>query len=491
MLRSITGTPQGESASLPLPPCWGYGDATMVASGLATTSPRSIGSNELRTVQSAEFYRQANAIGRSAQELNLTEKRVIVLALGRIDHTVDTPDIEVVVPLRLLGEHGIDNPYDRAKAAAHSLSGRNVVIPRDDGGFKAFPWLRFIEYVPAEDSDLGFSYVRLHFNEELRPWITNLRSHYAMLPIDEVLQLPSAFAIRLYEVLWHVSMGGRRPEIEMDIPSLKFALGLIERNSRDTGWKNERYKDWRDFRKQLKTALATFEGISSITATFKGVRLGRKIGSVRFTIEVVKPIPHLGMQPALFDSEPGDAPSSTMARILTRLKALKFTGNAQRLLDEHGLDTVEAAIAITERKAREGALTSPGGFFRTLLKDGTARQEAAAQKQEAETAATPHDEDEDHEALVSAWESHRRETAATIAAAEELSDDEVIEIVRSNLRGQASAKVVLASLEQNSWRGPVFDTYRTTALLERFPDLTPATAVDFDTFCEHHEAPDD
>lgn len=457
----------------------------MVGQELTRTSGKSIEPSEFRALQSAEFYRQANAIGRSAQELNLTEKRLIVLALGRIDHTVDTPEIEVVVPLRILAEHGIDNPYDRAKAAAHSLSGRNVVIPRDDGGFKAFPWLRFIEYVPVEDSDLGFSYVRLHFNEELRPWITNLRSHYAMLPIDEVLQLPSAFAIRLYEVLWHVSMGGRRPEFEMDIPSLKFALGLIERNSRDTGWKGERYKDWRDFRKQLKAALNAFEGISSISATFKGVRDGRKIGSVRFTIEVIKPIPHLGIQPTLFEVEVGESASGAMERILTRLQALKFTGNAQRLVEQHGLDVVEAAIAITERKAREGALTSPGGFLRTLLKDGTARQEAEARKQSsAPPARRPEDE---HDQRMRAWETHRREVAAEIMATEDLSDDAVVEIVRDSLRRQASSKVVLASLERNDWRGPLFETYRTTALLERFPDRAPPSAVDFEAFSENQE----
>ncbi len=455
---------------------------------LATNAVRSIEAGELKAVQSTEFYRQANAIGRSAQELNLTEKRLIILALGQIDHTIDTPDLEVVVPLRILGKHGIDNPYDRVKAAAQSLSSRSVVIPRDDGGFKAFPWLRFVEYIPSEDSDLGYSYVRLRFNEELRPWITNLRSHYAMLPIGEVLQLPSAFAIRLYEVLWHVSMGGRRPEFEMDIPALKFALDLIERNSRNSGWTNERYKDWRDFRKQLKTALASLDGISSIAASFQGVRDGRKISSVRFTVQVTKPIPHLGMQPHLFDDEAGETPSGPMARILARLGALKFTGNVQRLVDEHGLDVVEAAIAITERKAREGSLTSPGGFLRSLLKDGTARQEAlSARKKLGEPTTLAPAQNKDREVLEASWEAHRREVAASILAAEELDGEAVVGMIRDALQGQPSAKVVLASLEHNGWSGPAFEAYRARALLERFRDRVPASAVDFDTFCESQE----
>jgi len=66
----------------------------------------------------------------------------------------------------------------------------------------------------------------------------------------------------------------------------------------------------------------------------------------------------------------------------------------------------------------------------------------------------------------------------------------VAELVRSVLRGQASAKVVLASLEGSNWQGPVFETYRTQALLERYPDRVPASAASFDTFRESQGTPD-
>src|SRR5690606_38606305 len=150
------------------------------------------------------------------------------------------PSLEAIVPLRAFEEHGIDNPYDRAKRAAEVLPSRVVIIPRDDGGFDAFPWLQRLSYVPVENSDLGFSYVRVVFNEELRPWITNLRSHYAVLPLTDVLQMPSIFAARLYELLWHGSMAGRRPEIEVELMELKFSLGLVELDKKGN-WTGERY----------------------------------------------------------------------------------------------------------------------------------------------------------------------------------------------------------------------------------------------------------
>src|SRR5690625_1440741 len=114
---------------------------------------REVQATELQVLRKAELYRQANAIGRSAQGLELFEKRLIVLALAAIDHGSEKPSLEAVVPLRAFEEHGIENPYDRAKKAAEMLPSRVVMIPREDGGFEAYPWLQRLSYVPAEESD--------------------------------------------------------------------------------------------------------------------------------------------------------------------------------------------------------------------------------------------------------------------------------------------------------------------------------------------------
>ena len=435
--------------------------------------------SELQAFRKNDLYRQANAIGRSAQGLDLFEKRMVVLALSCIDHASEDPSLEAIIPLRAFEENGIENPYDRAKRAAEVLPSRVVVIPRDDGGFDAYPWLQRLSYVPAEDSDLGFSYIRVQFNEELRPWITNLRSHYAVLPIHDVLQMPSIFAARLYELLWHVSMAGKRPEIEVELMELKFALGLVERDKRGA-WTRERYKDWRDFRKQLKTALKAFDKHGSLAASFKGVRVGRKIGKVRFEVEVVKSIPHLGIQPTLFEEAINDEEQG----ILKRLRDLGFTGNASKLLEEHSGPVVEAAIVVTERKQREGALKRPGGFLRSILKDGTARQEAQARaKQETrgkKQEKSPAEFDED--ACLAAWEAHRREVADEIQAAEGLDHEQVVALVREVLKSQPAAKLIVSTLEKNRWQGPAFETYRTNTLLERYRVRAPETALELDAF---------
>lgn len=433
---------------------------------------------ELQTLQRSELYRQANAVGRSAQGLELFEKRIIVLALSCIDHRAENPSLEAIVPLRAFEEHGIDNPYDRAKRAAEVLPSRVVIIPRDDGGFDAFPWLQRLSYVPVENSDLGFSYVRVVFNEELRPWITNLRSHYAVLPLTDVLQMPSIFAARLYELLWHGSMAGRRPEIEVELMELKFSLGLVELDKKGN-WTGERYRDWRDFRKQLQYAVAAFKKHGSLNVSFKGERIGRKIGRVRFQVQASKPIPHLGIQPVSFDGEL----RAKDQHIIDRLHKVGFTGNTLQLIKEHPAAVIEAAIAITEQKQRQGVLKRPGGFLRSILKDGTARQEALAREEQQTQLATQETSSQSNEdALMAAWEGYRRKVADEIMAAEGLAHEQVIDLVQEVLKSQPSGKLVLSTLKENEWRGPVFEVYRVKAVLERFSVRASDEALDLAAF---------
>src|SRR5690606_34428660 len=140
-----------------------------------------------------------------------------------------------------------------------------------------------------------------------------------------------------------------------------------------------------------------------------------------------KPIPHLGVQPTLFRSEEGGEED----RLIQRLRAVGFIGDGAKLVAEHTASVVEAAIAITERKGREGVLKSPGGFLRSILKDGTARQESLARDAQGPRALrSQRAENADEDALMAEWEEHRRQVADEIQVVEALTRDQVIVLVK-------------------------------------------------------------
>lgn len=437
------------------------------------------GSNLLQSVRRNELYRQANSIGVAAQGLGLFEKRLIILALAGLDHKSDHPSLEAIIPISAFAEHGIENPYHRVSEAASALGTRQIHIPLEGGGFEQFGWITYAKYRPSnKHNELGFPYVHLIFNEKLRPWITNLRSHYAILPIQDVIQMPSSFSARLYEVLWHLSMAGKRSEVVLELREFRVALDLFKRDKDQRLTDEELYKEWRDLRKQLLIALKVFDEYGRLKVDFEGIRVGRKIGKIRFTVRVTKDIPHLRIHvPEVY----ADSLVEGQGLLRQRLQAVGFTGNVTKLLDEHAEAAVEAAVAITERKQREGALRSPGGFLRTILKDGTAQAEAERQIVDTQktTDAEPVDEEDQ---LVAAWEQHRHSLANQIMATHDLKTPEVKSLTQELVDSLPGSKFIRQHLEKDDWQGVLYEMYRTRAICERYRDELPPTAHNLDDF---------
>ncbi len=96
--------------------------------------------------------RQANALAKSGQELDLNEKRLLLLAMSRIKSS-DTELLTHKIGMKELVTHLGENPYARAERAARGLLRRLLYVPTENGGFKEFQWTTVAEYVPAESSE--------------------------------------------------------------------------------------------------------------------------------------------------------------------------------------------------------------------------------------------------------------------------------------------------------------------------------------------------
>lgn len=429
-----------------------------------------------RNAKIRELYKQANAIGLSAQGLNIHQKRLVALALGEIDHQADQPSLEASVPLKAFEEYGVDNPYDRIIKAAKELPSRVILIEEANGGFTALSWAPEVRYVPAEESDLGYSYVRVVFNEKLRPWITNLREHFAVIPLRELLEMPSVLSARLYEVIWHAWMSGRRAEFELDIKELKFALGLLEFDQRGRVVK-ERYRSWRDFSKQLEASLKLIRERGSLAATFSGLNPlgGRKFTKVRFVVEVIKPIPHLGLSPT-FTVEPrkrSNRLGEQEERLRMKLEEMGFKGSLERLLKSHPIAEIEAAISLTQGKD----VDNPAAYMRSLLTSGAARSEVerTATEQVHREASEKRKEKSREESVADAeWEKYRHEVADQVLADEGLTEEQVEMLVI-----EAIPKPARKGLDRAH---PTYRAYRPGVIFERYPARVPDAALDIEVF---------
>lgn len=417
--------------------------------------------------------RQANALAKSGQELDLNEKRLLLLAMSRIKSS-DTELLTHKIGMKELVTHIGENPYARAERAARGLLRRLVYVPTDNGGFKEFQWTTVAEYVPAESSDTGESYVKIRLNEELAPLLLELRERYNTIPLLDVLPMESFNGQRLYEVLWHDSHGGEKKVLTYNITDLKFSMGMrvLEQKGSKKVW-TEKYKAWRDFRKMLERACSEFETHGRLRFSFDALRQGRAIQQVRFHLSLVGKA-ELGLAP-IVQGEPLTAEELAAAG---ELRSLGYMQDADTFVAKYGHEIVRRAVKLGRvAEARGNGSGRPiknlPGFVQHLVVSGAASRSLKLDDEGTSKKAKQTDERELIEVIKSAFEAFRSEAAeALLRTLDEDTRNALPEMLRVELETQNRPYVVKV-LEKTGWQGTQYQIARNAYLLDLYRDELP------------------
>ncbi len=422
--------------------------------------------------------RQANALAKSSQELDLLEKRLLLIAMSRIQST-DTELLTHRIYMHELTEVFGQNPYARAKRAAEGLLRRVVHVAKGNNSYDQFQWTTLARYVSSASSNNGESYIEIRLNEELSPYLLELRDRYNVIPLLDVLPLQSFNAQRLYEILWHDSHAMRKQFLTYDIPDLKWELGLRVRKTErgKTVWV-EKYKNWRDFRKLLIRAQDDFEEHGRLRFEFEPITHGRVTRQVRFRLSL-KPDSNLPGGLSATGHSPADQ------ALATELLNLGYTQDPYRLIGEHGSEVVAHAIEMGRRaqeasRSTRSPLTNLAGFIRHLLTSGMARD--ALQASQAGTAEVI-DPRIVAQTIIESFESHRKDALNRLW--DELPDDvrdRTPALLRLELERNNS--FLHATLERNGWEGPSFESALNNYLLRNHPDSLAPDVLDVIAFVE-------
>ncbi len=430
--------------------------------------------------------RQANMLAKSGQALELNEKRLIFLTMARIN-SGDKELLTHKIGMKELTRHFGENPYARAERAARGLLRRIVFIPTEHGGFREFQWTTVAEYVPAESSETGESYVKIRLNEELAPLLLELRERYNTIPLLDVLPMESFNGQRLYEILWHDSHGGGKKILTYHITDLKFSLGMrtLETKGSKKVW-IEKYKAWRDFRKMLERASAEFELHGRLRFSFDALRQGRAIKQVRFHLSIVE-----GDKPSLV---PAKQPvlSSEESTVADELRTTGYVQDAEAFVMAQGHHVVDRAITLGRAAANRGnslgkPVTNLPGFIQHLVVSGAASRslklDAAGAKKQAKRAA----EQELVEMIKNAFDAFRNQAAESVL---ETLDKTTLEALPEMLRVELKTRkrpYVLEVLDKAGWQGTQYEIARNAYLLELYFDELPETVHDIETFIDEQQ----
>jgi hypothetical protein len=322
-------------------------------------------------ISKAERVTQSNDLARSAQDLDLNEKRLVLYTISRIKrgdrellrHRFYLPELA-----RVFGSNRNDL-YRVVDQVTSNLLER-VIYVETEKGWKKFQWTTLAEYVDGKRG--GAAYVEIKLNEELEPYLIDLSERFNSVPLEELLRIPSFNSLRLFELCWHDSHGGKNTIVEYEIGDLKVRLGLKDVDGR---W--EKYQTYKDFRYVLDKAVEDIGKHTSLRLTYQPVRKGRSYSKLRFIIGRTS-APQLDTPLA----GTGNVDPAELLRHRAAIQALEAAGFTQSPIEtikSYGIDVVERVLKKAKAAERRAAYTNRpihnlGGLIAWMLKSGVGNE---------------------------------------------------------------------------------------------------------------------
>ena len=404
--------------------------------------------------------------------MELNEKRLILIAMSRIGQQ-DKELLKHQIPITELQKWFGGDVYKAAKRAATGLLDRKIYIESEDGSWLNFQWTTLARYIPAHKQPDGVACIEIKLNEELKPWLLQLKERYNSAPLSMLLPIPSFNSERLYEILWHHSHAGDKHFLTYDILKLKVMLGLADKEG-----KAEKYKSWRDFKYVLDRAQDDFKEYTNLRFNYQGIRHGRSYKQVRFVLTLNQPEALAEPQNV---SSPLDPEKELAVRQLAKdLEAAGYLQDPHEAIEAYGLEDVRDTLKLARDAERKAAAShrpiyNLGGLVTHMLKSGVAARRRATQTQESRPLAlATTDIRRIAETLVTAFSNHRAEQSRLLW--DQLSQEEretIVDIMRVELDS-----TTLRILDKGDWQGPSFESIRNAFLFESRRERFPQQARD-------------
>ena len=215
-----------------------------------------------------------NALMNASYNLDLVEQRLILLAI--VEARASGKGINANDPLSVHAESYINQfnvarqtAYQALKDACNDLFARQFTYQEinEKGNVENIRsrWVSEIRYVDSEAT------VKLIFAPAIIPLITRLEKRFTQYEMQQISELSTGYAIRLYELLITWRATGKTPIIHLE--DFRKKMGVLD---------NE-YERMYDFKKYvLEPSISQVNKYTDITATYEQHKSGRLITGFSF-----------------------------------------------------------------------------------------------------------------------------------------------------------------------------------------------------------------
>ena len=325
----------------------------------------------------------SNELIHAKYHFSLWQKRVFMYFVSQIGKEVSDFGLQKVYIadlVRFFESEQNGTVADIIENVPRQLYETSIQVPsRDAEGNERFGEVRLVtKYTKPQDKNPGNAYIELKFNEDLKLHLLDLKKQFSKYELRYIVHLQSAHAIRIYEIL---KSHQYQKQIELDVDYLKVILEV-----------SEKYKLYGDFkRKIIDKAQADLALFCDIGFTYKEIKSGRKVVTLRFTIFENKPSGKAAAEPSETETPAPPAPENSAENDALFMEVQEIVVgewgvSPSRLLDlvrAHEPGTVRQAMRVTKRRIASGALANPAGFFIEAVQKGFTDETEMADKKAA------------------------------------------------------------------------------------------------------------
>ncbi|WP_297473571.1 replication initiation protein [Persephonella sp.] len=213
-----------------------------------------------------------NALIEARYSLTVEEQRLVLTTIAMLDNVETAPSgfPMLKIPKKLIIEAtGIhEKNYHQIKTALRRLMQRVIEIEtigkNGKREFVLYQWFAKAKY------NEGAEHIEVQFHPDLKPYLLELKKRFTKIPLKQVLQLRSKYAIRLYELLKRYEDTGFRTDY---LPELRRKLGIEEKE----------YSRFFDFERYvLKPAVKEINEKTDLEVSYTKKRTGRRITHIEF-----------------------------------------------------------------------------------------------------------------------------------------------------------------------------------------------------------------
>lgn len=211
---------------------------------------------------------QSNKLVNGRFSWTLTEAKIFLFLLAKVKKG-DKAFRDEKIPIELFKTKGGNIIYKELKDAANRITKRNIGITETNS--KDFTYLSIVTKCAYKSAD---GCLIAKFNDDLKPYILDLKGNFTFTEIQELLGLNSFYSHRIYWLLKQYETFGTRT---ITVEDLRRILEL-----------ENMYGRYRDFRKRVLDKARSELEKTDMAFEFEEIRRGLKVIEIKFTFKSSK-----------------------------------------------------------------------------------------------------------------------------------------------------------------------------------------------------------